>query len=158
MLAPYFSTVTRTDLVEIADRLYFGTPEPLREPLLGAFLALSQMKFASMDEIQKVILEKVGRTMKELFDDLAKSDIGIALIEKGITKGKREGKAQGKAEGKAEGKIEAVRRQWKKKFGKPSLDLEAALKKATNTMLDHVLDEMVDAEYTLAQARKDLGL
>lgn len=158
VLAPYFSTVTRQDVLPIAEQLYQEAPTMLQLPLLGAFLALSQTKFGALTDIWEIILEKVGHTMEELFEAIAKSDIGIALMERGKIEGKVEGKVEGEATGKTKEAANVLRRLWAKRFGAMPSDVDATLQLASSELLEHIIDQLVEPGYTVEQARSDLGL
>ncbi len=61
-------------------------------------------------------------------------------------------------EGLAQGEAKSVRRQWTKRFGIPSPEVEAALQSASSAVLEHILDQLIEPTYTVEQARADLGI
>jgi hypothetical protein len=54
--------------------------------------------------------------------------------------------------------LELLTKLWKKKFGNLSADVELALQQAPPETVEHISDNMIDPNYTLEQARADLGV
>ncbi len=165
VLAPYLQGVHREDLETIAVRLYEAAPEGQQAVLLGAFLALSERKYANFAAIEQAILQKVRQQMDEILQAIAESSIGTAILERG----KAEGEARGKAEGKIEGKIEgealgktegytaAVQILWQSRFGTMPPEVLQALKSLTEPQMQDLLT-LFAAAPSEADVRSRLGL
>src|SRR5579884_864294 len=63
VLAPYLQGVQRDDLETIALKLYAAAPVGKQATVLGAFLALSERRYANFAEIEQAILQKVRHQM-----------------------------------------------------------------------------------------------
>jgi hypothetical protein len=141
-------------------------PLDQRHHYLAYIVLLSTWRMSDhLHEIEDLI-EKAGVPMSVMYDNFENSRVGQYLLSKGIAEGKQAGIAEGKqagiAEGKqagiAEGKLELLTKQWKKKFGNISAEVELALQNALPETVEHISDNMIDPTYTLEQARADLGV
>src|SRR5579884_106208 len=104
VLAPYLQGVQRDDLETIALKLYAAAPVGKQATVLGAFLALSERRYANFAEIEQAILQKVRHQMNEILQAIEESSFGVAILEKG--------RAEGEAIGKTEGLQSAVQIFW----------------------------------------------
>lgn len=145
VLAPYLNGVRREDLPAIALRLYEAAPEKQQAALLGAFLALSERKFADFAEIEQSILQQVRKQMDEIMQAMEESSFGVAMLERG------------KAEGKTEGLVSAVQILWQSRFGSIPPEVMAAVQALTEPQLQELLTLFASAPNE-ADVRARLGL
>ena len=81
----------------------------------------------------------------------------VSRLEYAQLQGRSEGEAIGEARGRIEGIAQSIHHLWQKRFGKMSKKDEKALHTASSEALDHILDQMLEPQYTVEQARRDLG-
>ncbi len=84
--------------------------------------------------------------MADFKDAVAKSPVVVEIREAERTKGR------------VEGQLLAVRKLWIKRFGKDAMatDVEVALSQSSSDLLEQIIENFGDVNYTLLQARNDI--
>ena len=117
--------------------------------LAVAFLALTKQQFGEMSEVVQAILAQVVKTMDEILVAIERSDIGVALLEKG----QAIGKAEGEALGEAAMREQLLGRLWRKRYQADLMPAHLA-KVATlaTERYSFLFDSVADGSFSLKQA------
>ena len=123
----------------------FRMHDPMMKKAVDVLETLSQDKESRLlyDAREKAIHDEVSR-------------LEYAQLQ-GRSEGEAIGEARGEARGRIEGIAQSIHHLWQKRFGKMSKKDEKALRTASSEALDHILDQMLEPQYTVKQARRDLG-
>ncbi len=110
--------------------------------------AVDMLEQLSQDEEARILFEA---RQKAIHDE-------VSRLEDALAEGEARGRIKGKAEGKVEGIAQSIRQLWRKRFGALNKKEEKALLAANSDILAHILDQMLEPQYTIEQARADLGM
>ena len=129
-----------------------------RTPLMwwGLFLQGIQKDRAEEFRLYNPIMKKAVDMLETISKDIQTSMLYNARQKAIHDEVSRMADAQ--SQGRAEGIVQSIQHLWLKRFGKMSEKEEKALYAASSEALAHILDQMLDAQYTVEQARMDLSI